>query len=90
MTKGLLLGRFGLFIDLIWAGIISNLAQHFSDQAFGSDSTFGISEDVFEFIILFLIAWRIWKDLQESMSEYRTNDLMEPLFVVWILILAML
>lgn len=55
-TKGLVLGRFELFIDLIWVGSISNLAQHISDQAFGSDSTFGIVEDVFDFFILFLIA----------------------------------
>ena len=38
----------------------------------------------------FLIAWRIWKDLQEFMSKYHTNDLVERLFVVGIFILAML
>lgn len=90
LTKGFVLGRFELFIDLIWVGIISNLAQHFSDQAFGFDSTFHIGADVFEFIILFVIAWRIWKDLQEFMSKYHTNDLVERLFVLWIIILAML
>lgn len=71
-------------------GIIGNLAEHFSDQAFSTDSTFSVGENVFEFIILFLIAWRIWKDLQEFMSKYHTNDLVERLFVVWIIILAML
>ena len=83
-------GRFELFIDLIWVGIISNLAEHFSDQAFGPDSSLSIGEAMFEFIILFLIAWRIWKDLQEFMTKYHTNDLVERLFVVWIIILAML
>ena len=86
----LLLGRFELFIDLIWAGIISNLAEHFSDQAFHPESTFSVSDAVFEFIILYLIAWRIWKDLQEFMSKYHTHDLVQRLFVVWIIILATL
>lgn len=90
LTEGLNLDRFELFIDLIWVGIIGNLAEHFSDQAFGTDSTFSVGENVLEFIILFLIAWRIWKDLQEFMSKYHTNDLVERLFVVWIIILAML
>ncbi|CAD6584291.1 MAG: hypothetical protein ASARMPRED_001725 [Alectoria sarmentosa] len=63
--------RFELCIYLIWVGIISNPAQHISDQAFDSDSTFGI-------------------DLQEFMSKYHTNDLVERLFVVGIFILAML
>ena len=89
-TKGPLLGRFELFIDLIWVGIISNLAEHFSDQVFQSDSAFSIKDAVFEFIILFLIAWRIWKDLQEFMGRYHTNDLVERIFVIWILILATL
>lgn len=89
-TKRLILGRFELFIDLIWVGIISNLAAHFSDQAFGPDSMFSINDAFYEFVILFLIAWRIWKDLQEFMGKYHTNDLVERLFVVWIIILATL
>ena len=89
-TKGPFLGRFELFIDLIWVGIISNLAEHFSDQVFQSESTFSVEDAVFEFIILFLIAWRIWKDLQEFMGRYHTNDLVERLFVTWIIILATL
>ena len=89
-TKEPFPGRFELFIDLIWVGIISNLAEHFSDQAFQSESTFSIGDAVLEFIILFLIAWRIWKDLQEFMGKYHTNDLVERLFVIWIIILATL
>ncbi len=74
----------------MWVGIISNLAEHFSDQVFGDDSAFSTGEAIFEFIILFLIAWRIWKDLQEFMGRYHTNDLIERFFVVWIIILATL
>ena len=84
----IILGRFELFIDLIWVGIISNLAEHFSDQAFGTDSTVSTNDAILEFIVLFLIAWRIWKDLQEFMNRYHTNDVVERLFIIWIIILA--
>ena len=85
---GTILGRFELFIDLIWVGIISNLAEHFSDQSFGTDSRLSAGDAFLEFIVLFVIAWRIWKDLQEFMGKYHTNDLIERLVVVWILVLA--
>ena len=85
---GMILGRFELFIDLIWVGIISNLAEHFSDQSFGTDSRLSAGDAFLEFIVLFVIAWRIWKDLQEFMGKYHTNDLVERLVVVWILVLA--
>ena len=71
-------------------GIISNLAEHFSDQAFGTDSGVSTGDAVVEFVVLFSIAWRIWKDLQEFMSRYHTNDVVERSFVVWIIILATL
>lgn len=85
---GMILGRFELFIDLIWVGIISNLAEHFSDQSFGTDSGLSPGDAFLEFIVLFVIAWRIWKDLQEFMGKYHTNDLVERLVVVWIIVLA--
>ena len=90
LAEWLDLGRFELFIDLIWVGIISNLAERFSDEAFDLESTSSEGANVFEFIVTFLIAWRIWKDLQEFMTKYHTNDLVERLFVLWIIILAML
>ncbi len=90
MTERLIIGRFELFIDLIWVGIISNLAENFSDHAFGTDSSSTIGPDIIEFILLFLISWRVWKDLQVFMTKYQTNDLVHRFFVVWIIILAML
>ena len=71
-------------------GIISNLAGNFSDNAFDTDSTSRIGIYVLDFIILFLIAWRIWKNLQEFMSKYHTNGLIERLFILRIIILAMI
>ena len=82
-------GRFELFIDLVWVGIIGNLADHFKDQAYSPDTTDTVGRAVTEFIILFLLAWRMWKFLQDYMSKYRTNDLVERAFVVWALVLAM-
>ena len=85
----MILGRFELFIDLIWVGIIGNVADHFKDKAYSIDTVSTVGQAVVEFIVLFLIAWRIWKFLQEYMSKYRTNDVIERTFVVWALILAM-
>ena len=83
-------GRFELLIDLIWAAIIGNLAEHFSEQAFNLETGENIGRATQEFIVLFLIAWRFWKYLQEFMGKYRTNDLAERTFVMWALILALL
>lgn len=33
-------------------------AEHFSDQAFTTETMFSIGQAIGEFIILFLIAWR--------------------------------
>ncbi|KAI4251470.1 MAG: hypothetical protein LQ352_004832 [Teloschistes flavicans] len=86
--------RFELFIDLIWVGIIGNIAENFSEVAFGQDGDGrgeeSIGQAAWHFIILFLMAWRFWSYLQEFMSKYATNDMVERAFVVWALILAML
>ena len=82
--------RFELFIDLIWVGIIGNIADSFAEEAFSPDSDTSSGRAIGNSIILFLIAWRLWKYLQEFMAKYATNDLVERAFVAWILILAML
>lgn len=82
--------RFELFIDLTWVGIIGNLADNFNSEAFGSNSVFSIGRAVANFILLFLMAWRLWKFLQTFMSKYHTGDLIERFFIVWILFLALL
>ena len=82
--------RFELFIDLIWVGIIGNLAEHYSEQAFTSESDVTVGEAFGEFIILFLIAARMWKNLQEFMIKYHTNDFMERIFLIIYLALAAL
>ncbi|KAL8685500.1 MAG: hypothetical protein Q9218_007723 [Villophora microphyllina] len=85
--------RFELFIDLIWVGIIGNIAENFSDEAFGSENEVkgeNVGLAIWHFIILFLMAWRFWRYLQEFMSKYATNDLLERTFIIWALVLAML
>ena len=74
---------------MIWVGIVANLADHFSEQAYSPDTKYTVGRAIFEFVILFLIAWRMWKFLQEFMGKYRTNDLVERIFVIWALLLAM-
>ncbi|KAL8950369.1 MAG: hypothetical protein Q9222_003586 [Ikaeria aurantiellina] len=82
--------RFELFIDLIWVGIVGNLAENFSEEAFSETSDTPVGRAVGNLILLFLTAWRLWKFLQIFMTKYHTNDLVERLFIVWILILALL
>lgn len=82
--------RLELFIDLIWVGIIGNLAENFAEGAYDEKSEIPLGHATGNFIILFLIAWRLWKILQDFMSKYATNDLIERVFVFWYLILALM
>lgn len=82
--------RFELFIDLIWVGIIGNLTDHYSEQAFTSESRYTVGQALGEAIVLFLIAVRLWKNLQEFMTKYHTSDFVERMFVIWYLALATL
>ena len=83
-------GRFELFIDLIWVGIVGNIADHFSEQAYGPESVNSTGRAIFEFIVLFLLAWRFWMYLQQFMSKYHTHDVLESVWIIWALILAMM
>lgn len=82
--------RFELFIDLIWVGIIGQLSETFSEDAYSPESDASTGQALGNFIITFLIAWRMWKFLQEFMNKYATNDMIESWFTLWILVLAML
>ncbi|KAG8525239.1 uncharacterized protein KY384_008883 [Bacidia gigantensis] len=82
--------RFELFIDLLWAGIVGNIAFNFASEAYDEDSEVTVGRALLNSIVLVLIAWRLWKFLQDFMSKYATNDLIERAFVFWYLILGLL
>jgi hypothetical protein len=63
------LARIDLFVDLVWVGIIANLAGTFGKQAF-TDSGVSIGTAVGEFVLLFFPIWRVWDDLRSYTSHY--------------------
>lgn len=78
--------RIDLFIDLVWVGIISNLSEVFSKVYFQPG---GHAAAAFlEFNLIFLPAWRIWNFLREFLNSYYKDDMLQRLFVCWILVLS--
>jgi low temperature requirement protein LtrA len=81
--------RLDLFVDLIWVGIIANLSATFGDQSF-SDSGIGIGWAYMEFMLLFIVIWRVWDSLRVYTSHFFIDDIMQRNFTLWILVLAVL
>lgn len=78
--------RLDLFIDLIWVGIISNLSEVYSNLYFDPEQARGTAALVF--VLTFLPSWRIWNILREFMSNFYMDDILQRLFVFWILVLS--
>ncbi|KAI9721905.1 MAG: hypothetical protein M1828_005000 [Chrysothrix sp. TS-e1954] len=79
--------RLELFIDLLFVGIISNISEHFFDQAFTPGARIGRA--TYEFLLLFLPTFRFWNVLQQFLSSYFLDDSIQRVLLVWILILAL-
>lgn len=61
--------RMDLFIDLIWVGIISNVSELYSSEAFKpTESSPG--QAFLLFVLVFFPTWRIWNGLREIMNNY--------------------
>lgn len=76
-----------LFIDLLWVGIVSNISERFTQAAFENDN---YGEAFLEFLVLFLLAFEIWNLLRGFLNDAFTDDIVQRVFVIWILSLAML
>jgi hypothetical protein len=72
-------GRFELFLDLLYVGIVANLAKSTTEDATGLS--------LLKYLLLFMPAWQIWSDLRDFMNYYYNNDLSQKFFVLWILCL---
>lgn len=70
---------FELFFDLLYVGIVGNLAEAAIEEATGA--SFG------KYVLLFMAAWQIWTDMREFMDYYYNNDLSQKLYVLWIMVL---
>lgn len=68
-----------LFLDLMYVGIIANLAGDAVENAgWGA---------LLKYILLFMAVWTVWCDIKDFTNYYYTEDLSQKLYIAWILIL---
>lgn len=67
-------GKLELFLDLVYVGIVSNLAlSAVKEHSVGS---------IIKYILLFLPVYNIWNDVKEMMNYYFNDDLIQRAFVI--------
>ena len=69
---------FELFIDLLYVGIIAVLG----DNAAGSPTGFGF----LRFSVTFILGWKMWSDLTLVVSWFETDDVVQRLQVLFVMI----
>ncbi|KAK4945257.1 hypothetical protein LTR10_015416 [Elasticomyces elasticus] len=79
--------RLDLFIDLIWVGIISNLSEVFSSDAFGSEDASPSKAFLF-FVLVFLPTWRVWNGIREILNNYYMDDVVQRTYIFLLLVLS--
>lgn len=68
-----------LFLDLMYVGIIANLAGDAVEHAgWGA---------LLKYILLFMAVWTIWCDIKDFTNYYYNEDLSQKTYILWILIL---
>lgn len=71
-----------LFLDLMYVGIVANLAGAATEKASGLA--------LLEYILLFVPAWTIWADIKDFTNYYYNEDLSQKAYIFWILVLLTL
>ncbi|CAH2350842.1 hypothetical protein CLIB1423_02S06392 [[Candida] railenensis] len=71
-----------LVLDLMYVGIIANLAGDASENAGGAA--------LLKYILLFIPAWTVWADIKDATNFYYNGDLSQKLYIIWILSLLTL
>lgn len=74
-------GKFELFVDLLYVGIIAALAADATAVPTGGS--------LLKFILLFWPAWQVWSDIRDFMNYYYNNDLIQRTYVVWLMALLL-
>ncbi|KAI0464171.1 hypothetical protein LJB42_001774 [Komagataella kurtzmanii] len=75
-------GKTELFLDLMYVGIIANLAGSACEEA-----TMGA---LLKYALLFIPAWVVWSDIKDFTNYYYNEDLSQKLYILWILVLLTL
>ncbi|KAL6939147.1 hypothetical protein ACO0RG_002974 [Hanseniaspora osmophila] len=68
---------FELFFDLLYVGIIANLAESCIEHSDG--------KSLAKYVLLFFPCWQIWGDMRCFMDYYYNNDIIQKTYVVWIM-----
>lgn len=76
------LGRTELFLDLMYVGIVANLAGLASEDASGGA--------LLQYILMFIPYWTVWADIKDFTNYYYNEDLTQRLYILWILVLLTL
>lgn len=71
-----------LFLDLMYVGIIANLAGEASENA-----SWGA---LLQYILIFIPYWTVWADIKDFTNYYYNEDLSQRSYILWILILLTL
>lgn len=71
--------KFELFLDLLYVGIVSNLARTATEEATGLS--------VLKYVLIFCPAWQVWSDLKDFMNYYYNDDFTQRMYVLWIMTL---
>ncbi|WEJ96620.1 hypothetical protein PSN45_004161 [Yamadazyma tenuis] len=68
-----------LFLDLMYVGIIANLAGDATEHAgWGA---------LLKYILLFVAVWTVWCDIKDFTNYYYNEDLSQKVYILWILAL---
>ena len=71
-----------LFLDLIYVGLIANLAGEASENASGLA--------LLKYVLFFLPLWVVWADIKDFTNYYYNEDLSQKVYIFWILCLLTL
>ncbi|CUM67117.1 uncharacterized protein PRCAT00004806001 [Priceomyces carsonii] len=71
-----------LFLDLMYVGIIANLAGDASEHASGAA--------LLKYVLFFIPAWTVWADIKDFTNYYYNEDLSQKVYILWILSLLTL
>lgn len=71
-----------LFLDLMYVGIIANVAGEASETAGWAS--------LLQYILVFIPYWTVWADIKDFTNYYYNEDLLQRAYIIWILILLTL
>lgn len=71
-----------LFLDLMYVGLIANLAGEATKNASGLS--------LLKYFLFFIPLWQVWADIKDAVNYYYSEDLLQKLYIFWILCLLTL